>query len=138
MINKVILLGYVGSEPEIRSFESGSRMARIRMATSEKIRVRATNEVRQHTEWHTVIFWGEAVNFIDQYIDKGSQIYVEGSLRYREWIDKEGGKQIVAEIAGKEIKVVNQPKSADSSAAAKAKESPKINPPKDDLDNLPF
>ncbi len=138
MVNKVTLLGYVGNEPEIRSFESGSQMARIRMATTENIRVRATNEVRQHTEWHTVIFWGEAANFIDKHIHKGTQIYIEGAIRGRDWVDKEGTKQRVIEIAGKEIKVLSRAKNEVTEIEPTSQESPKITPPKDDLDNLPF
>ncbi|MFI3282221.1 MAG: single-stranded DNA-binding protein [Rikenellaceae bacterium] len=136
MINKVILLGYVGSEPEIRSFESGSKMARIRIATTEKIFVRKSNETRQHTEWHTVVFWGEAANFVDKYIHKATQIYIEGALRNREFTNKEGTKQIIVEIVGNEIKIVNQPKNID--AQSPQNKTPEITPPKDDLDNIPF
>ncbi|MFI3292205.1 MAG: single-stranded DNA-binding protein [Rikenellaceae bacterium] len=139
MINKVILLGYVGSDPEIRFFESGSNMARIRIATSEKIYIRKTNETRQHTEWHTVIFWGQTATFIDKYIRKGAQVYIEGALRNRETTNKEGVKQMMVEIYGNEIKIVNQPRNGNSqSQTTKQNESPRIVSPTDDVDNIPF
>lgn len=141
MINKVTLLGYVGDEPEIRSFESGSKLARIRVATNEKIFVRKSNEVHQHTEWHTVIFWRERADFIDKYIHKGTQVYLEGALRSREEVTKEGVKIRIVEILGKEIKIISQPKSIRETSTTNTTTSttpPKITPPKDDLDDLPF
>ncbi len=135
MINKVILLGYVGDEADVRSFEGGSQMARLRIATNEKIHIRKTNEVRQHTEWHNVIFWNEAAKFVDKYIHKGTQVYVEGALRRREWTNKEGVKQIITEIYGTEIKIVSQPTKVETPTATS---TPEVVPPKDDVDGIPF
>ncbi len=143
MINKVILLGYVGSEPEVRFFESGSNMARLRIATTEKIYVRKSNQTHQHTEWHTVIFWGESANFVDKYIHKGSQVYVEGALRNREYTNKEGVKRMIVEIFGNEIKIVNQPcepkdSEAKDNGSKKSGNTPEIVSPVADSDNIPF
>ncbi len=136
MINKVILQGYVGGDPEVRSFESGSKMARIRMATNETVHIRKSGETRQHTEWHTVIFWGKEADFADKNIRKGSLIYIEGALRSREWSNKEGVSQTIVEIAGNSVKILTQPKEIQNNEPQTY--TPEIIPPKDDFDKLPF
>ncbi|MFI3302799.1 MAG: single-stranded DNA-binding protein [Rikenellaceae bacterium] len=136
MINRVILQGYVGDDPEVRSFESGTKMARIRMATNETIHIRKSGETKQHTEWHTVIFWGKQADIADKKIRKGTLIYIEGALRNRKVSDKEGVSQTIVEIVGNKLNVISQPKEV------KEREEktviPEIIPPKDDSDNLPF
>ena len=89
MINKVILVGNVGIDPEVRAIESGVKVARVRLATTERIFNRQTNESTEHTEWHTVILWRGLADVVDRFVRKGSQLYIEGSLRTREWMDKE-------------------------------------------------
>ncbi len=138
MINRVTLLGYVGNDPEIRSFESGSKMARVRIATTENIYIRKSNVTKQHTEWHTVTFWGETANFIDKYVRKGAQLYIEGALRHREWNNKEGVQQTTIDIVGNELKVVNQPKIESRNHIVENSSPTTIIPPKDDCDEIPF
>lgn len=98
MVNKVILIGNVGMDPEVRTQENGVKMARVRLATTERMFDRQTNTTKEHTEWHTVTLWRGLANVVDNYVRKGSQIYVEGRLRTREWTDKEGNKRYSTEI----------------------------------------
>ena len=83
MINKVILVGNVGADPEVRTLESGVKTARVRLATTERIFNRQTQESTEHTEWHSITLWRGLADVVDKYVRKGSQIYVEGSLRTR-------------------------------------------------------
>ncbi|MDR0954715.1 MAG: single-stranded DNA-binding protein [Rikenellaceae bacterium] len=87
MVNKVILIGNVGADPEVRTLENGTKVARIRVATTERIFNRETQERRDHTEWHSVALWGRLADVADKYIHKGSQVYIEGKIRSREWED---------------------------------------------------
>ena len=80
MINKVILIGNVGADPEVRSLEGGVKVARIRIATTERIYNRQTQEAREHTEWHSVTLWRNLADVADRFIRKGSQVYVEGRI----------------------------------------------------------
>lgn len=98
MVNKVILVGNVGMDPEVRATESGAKVARLRLATTEYFRDRQSGENRDHTEWHTVILWRGLADVVDKYVRKGSQIYVEGRLRTREWTDQQGNKRYSTEI----------------------------------------
>ena len=87
MINKVILIGNVGADPEVRVLENGTKVARLRVATTERIFNPATQERRDHTEWHSVTLWRGLADVADKYIKKGSQVYIEGKIRSREWED---------------------------------------------------
>lgn len=98
MVNKVILIGNVGLDPEVRSLENGTKVARIRLATTERIFDRQANETKEHTEWHSITLWRGLADVVDRYVRKGSQIYVEGRLRTREWTDKDGNKRYTTEI----------------------------------------
>ncbi len=98
MVNKVILVGNVGIDPEVRSLENGTKVARVRLATTERIFDRQANETKEHTEWHTITLWRGLADIVDRYVHKGSQIYVEGRLRTREWTDKDGNKRYTTEI----------------------------------------
>ncbi len=108
MINKVILVGNVGADPEVRTLESGTKMARIRLATTERVFNRESNESKEYTEWHTLIVWRGLADVVDKYIRKGSQLYVEGSLRTREWLDKENVKHYTTEINVIELKMLGR------------------------------
>lgn len=98
MVNKVILIGNVGTDPEVRAMEGGTKVARLRLATTERFRDRQTNENKEHTEWHTVTLWRGLADVVDRFVHKGSQIYVEGRLRTREWTDQQGNKRYSTEI----------------------------------------
>ena len=107
MINKVILVGNVGMEPEVRSLETGVKVARIRLATSERIFNRQTNESTEHTEWHTITLWRSLAEVVDKYVHKGSQLYIEGRLRSREW-EQDGQKRYATEIVADEMKLLGR------------------------------
>ena len=98
MINKVILIGNVGADPEVRALEGGVKVARLRIATTERIYNRQTQETKEHTEWHNVTLWRNLADVADRFIRKGSQVYIEGSLRTRDWTDKDGNKRYATEI----------------------------------------
>ena len=107
MINKVILVGNVGMDPEVRSLETGVKVARVRLATTERIFNRQTNESTEHTEWHTVTLWRGLAEVVDKYVRKGSQIYIEGRLRSREW-EQDGQKRYATEIVADEMKLLGR------------------------------
>ena len=118
MINKVILVGNVGADPEIHSLESGVKTARIRLATTERYFDRQANMARELTEWHTVVAWRGLAYVVDKYVRKGSQIYIEGSLHTREWTDREGQKRFSTEITAAELKLLGRRAEAGQSPAA--------------------
>jgi single-strand DNA-binding protein len=107
MINKVILLGNVGQDPEVRTLETGVKVARLRLATTERIFNRQTNETTEYTEWHTITLWRGLAEVADKYVRKGSQIYVEGRIRSREW-EKDGAKHYAIEIVADEMKLLGR------------------------------
>ena len=107
MINKVILIGNVGLDPEVRTLETGVKVARVRLATTERIFNRQTNETTEHTEWHTITLWRGLAEVVDKYVRKGSQIYIEGSLRSREW-ERDGVKHYATEIVADEMKLLGR------------------------------
>ena len=108
MVNKVILIGNVGTDPEIRTLESGVKVARVRMATTERSRNRETGDTTEHTEWHTITLWRGLADVVDKYVRKGSQIYVEGRLRTREWTDKDNIKRYSTEILADDMKLLGR------------------------------
>lgn len=107
MINKVILVGNVGMDPEVRTLETGVKVARVRLATTERIFNRQTNETTEHTEWHTITLWRGLAEVADKYVRRGSQLYVEGSLRTREW-ERDGVKHYATEIVADEMKLLGR------------------------------
>ena len=107
MVNKVTLIGNVGVDPEVRTTESGVKVARVRLATTERIYNRQTNESTEHTEWHTITLWRGLAEVVDKFVRKGSQIYVEGSIRNREW-EKDGVKHYAVEIVADDMKLLGK------------------------------
>ena len=108
MINKVILIGNVGADPEVRALEGGVKVARLRIATTERIYNRQTQETKEHTEWHNVTLWRNLADVADRFIRKGSQVYIEGSLRTRDWTDKDGNKRYATEIVANDLKMLGR------------------------------
>lgn len=108
MINKVILVGNVGLDPEVRALESGVKVARVRLATTERYTDRQTNEIKEQTEWHTVTLWRNLADVVDKYVHKGSQLYIEGSLRTREWMDKDNQKRYTTEVVATDMKLLGR------------------------------
>jgi single-strand DNA-binding protein len=108
MVNKVILVGNVGLDPEVRTTESGVKVARVRLATTERIYNRQTNENTELTEWHTITLWRGLADVVDRYVHKGSQLYIEGRLRTREWTDKDNQKRYTTEIVATDMKLLGR------------------------------
>ena len=108
MVNKVILIGNVGMDPEVRALEGGAKVARLRIATTERIYNRQTQTATEHTEWHTVTLWRGLADVADRYVRKGSQVYIEGSLRTREWTDKDNNKRYTTEIVANDMKLLGR------------------------------
>ena len=97
-INKVIIVGNLGRDPEMRTFPSGDQVANVTIATTDKWKDKQTGEMREATEWHRVVFNGRLAEIVGQYLRKGSQVYVEGSLRTRKWTDQSGVEKYSTEI----------------------------------------
>ena len=91
-VNKVIIVGNLGRDPEMRTFPSGDQVANVTLATTDKWRDKQTGETKEHTEWHRLVFNGRLAEIAGQYLRKGSQIYVEGSIRTRKWTDQQSGQ----------------------------------------------
>jgi single-strand DNA-binding protein len=99
-VNKVILIGNLGKDPEIRTLETGVSVATIVLATSERYKDRNTGEQKETTDWHTVVLWRGLADIAQKYLKKGSSVYVEGRLKTRNYTDKEGNTRYVTEVLG--------------------------------------
>ena len=99
-VNKVILIGNLGADPEVKSFQNGGKIANLRIATSESWKDRATGERKERTEWHNVVIQSEGlVGVVERYLRKGSKIYIEGQLRTRKWQDRDGDDRYTTEVS---------------------------------------
>lgn len=99
-VNKVILIGNLGADPEVKAFQNGGKIANLRLATSESWKDRTTGERKERTEWHSVVIQSEGlVGVVERYLRKGSKIYVEGSLRTRKWQDRDGNDRYTTEVS---------------------------------------
>ena len=99
-VNKVILIGNLGQDPEVKSFQNGGRIANLRIATSESWKDRQTGERKERTEWHTVVLQSEGlVGVAERFLRKGSKVYVEGQLRTRKWQDQSGNDRYTTEVS---------------------------------------
>lgn len=119
MINKVILVGNVGADPEIRTLDSGVKVARIRLATTERVPNKDKSGYTDVTEWHSITLWRNLADVVDKYIHKGSQLYIEGKLRTREY-DKNGVKCFTTEIIADEMKMLGKRETANASPSSPA------------------
>jgi single-strand DNA-binding protein len=109
-INKVILIGRLGADPELRYTLEGKPVMTIRIATNEVI-IRQNGDKETHTEWHRIVAFGKLAETCAEYLETGSQIYVEGSLRYRKLIDRSGFTRVIPEIFAETIKFLSKPTS---------------------------
>ncbi|BAZ95049.1 single-strand DNA binding protein [Thiohalobacter thiocyanaticus] len=105
-INKVILVGNLGKDPEVRYMPSGGAVANVTLATSDQWKDKQTGEQRERTEWHNVVFYQRLAEIVGEYLKKGSQVYVEGSLRTRKWQDKNGNDRYTTEIIASEMQML--------------------------------
>jgi single-strand DNA-binding protein len=106
-INKVILIGNMGAEPETRYLPSGGAVTNIRLATSESWKDKNTGQQQERTEWHRVVFFNRLAEIAGEYLHKGSKVYIEGALRTRKWQDKEGRDQYTTEIVANEMQMLD-------------------------------
>jgi single-strand DNA-binding protein len=145
-VNKVILIGNLGADPEVRYMPSGQAIANIRLATAESWRDKETGENQERTEWHRVVFFGRQAEVVKEYLRKGSQIYVEGRLQTRKWQDKDGQDRYNTEIIANEMQMLGGRSGGGSSQGFEREEptsarpakasSPEVEQPFDD--DIPF
>ena len=105
-VNKVILIGNLGNDPDVRYTAGGAAVANISLATAESWRDKDSGEMQERTEWHRVVFFGRLAEIVNEYLKKGSQIYVEGRLQTRKWQDKEGNDKYTTEIVANEMQML--------------------------------
>jgi single-strand DNA-binding protein len=105
-VNKVIIVGNLGKDPEMRSFPSGDQVANVTIATTDKWKDKQSGEMKEATEWHRVVFNGRLAEIVGQYLRKGSQVYVEGSLRTRKWTDQSGVEKYTTEIRADQMQML--------------------------------
>jgi len=107
-VNKVILVGNLGRDPELRYTASGTPVANFTMATSERW-TDPSGEKKERTEWHRIVVWGKQAEIVGEYLHKGKQVYIEGSLQTREWTDREGNKRYTTEVKAQRVQMLGRP-----------------------------
>jgi len=141
MVNKVILIGNLGADPEVRYTASGTPVATFRLATTGRFKD-ASGEWQERTEWHRVVFFGRTAEVCGEYLTKGSQVFVEGRIQTRTWEDQEGQTRYTTEIVGREMKMLGRRGEAGSPAGRTkpaAKPAPPADEPAEDFeDDIPF
>ena len=132
-VNKVILVGNVGNDPEVRYTANGQAIANLSIATSEVWRDKATGEKQERTEWHRVVFFGKAAEIVRDYVKKGAKLYVEGALRTRKWEDENGAERYTTEVVSSDLQMI------DARTDQSIVEAPQMHGSADDLmDDIPF
>ena len=143
-LNKVILIGNLGKDPETRTLESGAVVSRLSIATTETYKNRQSGERTSHTEWHNVVLWRGLAEVADKYLHKGDKVLIEGRIRTRSWEDKESGQmRYVTEILGDQMQMMGTNKKASdeenvNSATASTNDSIVKESPTNVEDDLPF
>ena len=138
-INKVILVGNLGQDPELKNLPSGSAVCNLRIATSESWKDKQTGEMKEQTEWHSISLFGRLAEIAAQYLRKGSQVYIEGRLRTRKWQDKSGADRYTTEIIADELQLLGgkgDGQRSERPAQAKQQAEPKQRDEFDD--DIPF
>ena len=141
-VNKVIIVGNLGRDPETRSFPNGDQVANVTVATTDRWKDKASGDMKESTEWHRISFFGRLAEIAGQYLRKGSQVYVEGSLRTRKYTDKDGIEKYSTEIRADSMQMLGQRQGGEQQAAPR--QAPASAPAKaaagfDDLDDdIPF
>ena len=127
-INKVILIGNCGADPESRATAAGGQVTNVRLATSESWKDKNTGQMQERTEWHRVVFFGRLAEIAAEYLRKGSKVYVEGSIRTRKWQDKEGRDQYTTEIVASEMQMLDGRRESEVAPQAVAPDEPRHTP----------
>lgn len=133
-VNKVILVGNVGIDPEVRYLEGGTAVATVRLATSETYKNKNGERITQ-TEWHSIVLWRGLAEITEKYVKKGMQLYVEGRLRTRSWDDKEGNKRYTTEVVADSMKMLSRKDDTNAQTEGKQQETA---PQVEEADDLPF
>ncbi len=143
-INKIILVGNLGADPDTRYMPSGSAVTNIRVATTESWKDKNTGDQQERTEWHSVAFFGRLAEIAAEYLRKGSQVYIEGKLRTRKWQDRDGNDRWSTEVVANEMQMLgsrpgsNAPVQAPAPAAAQVGADAPQPPPGEFDDDIPF
>ena len=145
-VNKVILIGNLGKDPEVRHLENGGVVANFPLATSEVFTDRTTGEKKEITDWHDIVVWRGLAEVAEKYLRKGTKIYVEGKLKKRSWQDKEGQTRYAVEVIGDELTILSRPEGNDREQNKPVYSNQGVpNPPSpmndlepDNQDGLPF
>ncbi len=145
-VNKVILIGNLGADPEVRHLQNGTAVANFRLATSETYKDRNTGEKREQTEWHNIVAWRGLAEITERFLRKGSKVYVEGKLRNRQYQDKDGNTRYVTEVQADEMTLLDRPTDRAEGQAPMAAQPARTAQPAsapvaqgaDELDDLPF
>ncbi len=132
-VNKVILVGTLGADPETRSMPSGMTVTNIRIATNETWKDKATGAQQERTEWHRIALFGRLGEIAAEYLRKGSQVFVEGKLRTRKWQDKQGNDRFTTEIIADNMQMLG----GRAGAAPERNSGASAPPPRDDFDQSP-
>jgi len=144
-VNKAIIVGNLGADPEVRTLESGAKVATIRVATTERYKDRDGNQ-QESTEWHSVVLWRGLADITERYLKKGRQVYIEGKLKTRKWTDQNGNDRYTTEIIAQEMTLLggapgqqDGQQSSPSSTGATNVVSEPAQPSINDIDDdLPF
>lgn len=127
-LNRVMLIGNLGADPETRAFPDGTAVCNIRLATTDRWRDRDTGDMKEATEWHRVVMYRRLAEIAGQYLQKGSLIYVEGRLRTRKWSDKNGAERYMTEIEADEMKMLGKKSDQTNMASDLPRERPSLTP----------
>lgn len=119
-VNKAIIVGHLGQDPEVRYTANGTAVANLRIATTEAWKDKQTGEQKENTEWHTVVLFGKTAEIASQYLKKGSQAYIEGKLQTRKWQDKSGNDRYSTEIVANDMQMLGGGAGGSRSEGAKA------------------
>ena len=123
-VNKVILVGNLGADPEVRYMTNGDAVANIRLATTESWKDKNTGDKKEITEWHRVVFYRKLAEIVEKYLKKGSPVYIEGRIRTRKWQDKEGQDRYTTEIEANEMQMLGGRQSSPSGGEAEFHSAP--------------
>ena len=136
-VNKVILVGNLGRDPEIRYTPNGVAVATFSIATSEEWKDRETGEKQERTEWHRIVAWRRLGEICGEYLHKGSQVYIEGRLQTRDWEDRDGNKRYTTEIVAQNMQMLGRP-SREGRAESQEERYPTEEPISIPDDDIPF
>lgn len=136
-INKVILVGNLGKDPEVRYLENGTAVCSFSLATSETYTDRNSGEKRTQTEWHNVVLWRKLAEIGEKFLRKGSQVYIEGKMRTRSWEDQSGQKKYTTEVVGDIMQLLGRPSEQSGGSNEQSPSSPKQEQEQENND-LPF